>query len=97
MPQEASFEPQTRAELDAVSARYTATVFAVSLDANNRLSCKPNEQFGSATLSIRSCIMAAKCAETGERDLTKLTRCIDRAKPALLKSFRRDWLKAHPQ
>ena len=97
VPQESSFEPQTRAELDAVSARYTAARFAVSFDANNRLACKPDDQFGSTTLSIQSCIMAAKCAEKGERSPDKLARCIDRTKSALLKSYRRDWLKAHSQ
>ena len=96
-PQESPYEPQTRAELDALSASYTAAQFDVSINANGRLTCNSTPKVSSATLSVQSCIMAANCAEEGERDLKKLARCIERAKPDLLKSYRRDWLKAHPQ
>jgi hypothetical protein len=96
-PQESPYEPKTRAELNALSESYTAAQFDVAISANGRVSCNSTPRVNSATLSVQSCIMAANCAEKGERDLKKLVRCIERGKPGLLRAYRRDWLRAHPQ
>jgi len=94
--QDLPIEPTTQVDVDAVVKRYKAATFDISVDANGKLTCTPDQKIGSAQLSILTCLSAADCISGGARDNAALLQCVEKGKPEILKDFRRDWLKAHP-
>ncbi|HEU4959969.1 MAG TPA: hypothetical protein VFT56_06135 [Sphingomonas sp.] len=88
-------EPKTQADLDILVKQYRAASFAVSLDQNHRLSCRPTSKFDSALLSVKTCIVAAQCLQNGIKGAEALSQCTDKGKAALLRDYVREWHKAY--